>query len=531
MKRSDIKRAYRYIHPAEDVKERMLDNILSAASDTTPGGKELYMKRTKWKKAWLIAAVLGVMVFLMGCAVVVFTLKDMQIGEYTNVVERYIDEDGSKIRNYEITKDVISLQGIKGSPSQMAAQEWHEFESIYDLDHKLLDEADRNPIEVSREYDAYFVYTYDMVDKVDEIAEKYGLKLAGPVAVVQRENPEIFYESLGISGFVRDEAGAELEFWCGYFYACGNFNAEFDLLLTAPDAWEHKINGSMRYCGKDYLDTVFAHISAVENFTQWTYRLADGEEVLIVTGDEHALILCDREDAFISVALQTMHCDENNVLTNMSKRDIELAADAIDFTITTQKPDMAEANRRIQQAYEKEQTEADARMDEYEDPFKPKDSFAQKIQKVIENGASPDNYYYALYDVNADGIDDLLLGNGEESFGPIYTVHQGQTYMLLSFGMDKYSYLCENGIIMHNDKEGNPNGYYFYKIGEITGDGLEASMIDAVSYDDWDECWKRSLGGYYGTDVKITEEEAMKVIESYGRVNLEMKAIREYPMG
>lgn len=531
MKRSDIKIAYDSIRPDADAKRRMLDNVLSAASAGTPGGKEIRMKRTNMRKIWLVAAVIGLMVFLMGCAVVLFTLQDMQIGEYTYTQSRYIDGDGEKVPAKEVTKDVISLQGIKGSPSQLAAQEWHEFESNYDTDYALLNEADKNPIEVSRDYDAYFVYTQEMVDKVDEIAAKYDLELAGEIAAVQRENPEIFYESLGFSDLLRDGAAAELDFLGGYFYACGNFKAEFDLLLTSEDAaWEHAVNGSIRYCGKNYLDTVFAYISGVEDFEQWTYMLPDGTEVLIVMGDEHALILCDTEKAFISVSVQTTYCDVNNVIMHMAKRDVELAADAMDFTIVPQKPDTAEANRRIEEAYIRWKAEQDAKIDEYEDPFTPKASYAEKIQIVLDNGVDPDSFYYALYDVNNDGIEDLFLGSEKDSFGSIYTMHNGQTYMLLSFGMDRYSYLCENGVVMHNDVEGNPNGYYFYKIGEVTGDGMDAEYMDTVSYDAWDETWMRSVNGYYGTEEKITEEEAMNIIESYGRVELDMKPISEYPM-
>ena len=531
MKRSDIKRVYDHIQPDRDAKTRMLDNILSAASERTPDGKETDMKRMNLRKTLLIAAVIGLMVFLMGCAVVLFTLQDMQIGEYTHIIERYTDEDGNKIKNYEITKDVISLQGIKGSPSQQAAQEWYEFESTYDQDHKLLNEADANPIEVSRDYDAYFVYTQEMVDKVDAIAEKYGLKLAGQIAGTQAEETDIFFDALGLTNLHREEADAEIEYSSGYFYACGNFNLNFYITLQGEEAdWDHEILASMRYCGKEYLDTVFAHISDVKNYEQWTYKLPDGREVLIVTGDDHALILCDTDSAFISVLFKTTYCDENNVITRMSKRDVELTADVMDFSVVPQKPDMEEAQRRIDESYAKWKSEQEAKMETYENPFAPKASYAEKIKFIMDNGVDPNNFYYALYDVNGDGVEDLFLGSETDSFGSVYTMYNDETYMLISFGMDDSSYLCENGVIMHNDMVANPNGYYFYKIGEVTGDGMEAEYIDAVAYDDWDECWKRVQGGYYEAGTEITEGEAMEIIESYGRVNLEMIPISQYPM-
>ena len=531
MKRSDIIRAYDHIQPDRESKDRMLENILSAASERTPGGKETNMKRTNLRKTWLIAAVIGLMVFLMGCAVVLFTLQDMKIGEYTYTQSRYIDENGEKIPEKEITKDVISLQGIKGSLSQQAAQEWHEFEQSYDTDYTLLNEADKNPIEVSRDYDAYFVYTQEMVDKVDEIAAKYGLELAGPIAGTMDYETDIFFDSLGLINLHREEAAIEVEYSSGYFYACGNFKSNFYITLTDEEAaWEHEILAEMRYCGKGYLDTVFAHISGVENYEQWTYKLSDGREVLIVTGDDHAIILCDTEEAFISVLFQTTYCDENNVITYMSNRDVELVADAMDFSVVPQKPDMEEAQRRIDESYAKWKAEEEARAAAYEDPFTPKASYAEKIQVVLDNGVDPDSFYYALYDVNGDGFEDLFLGSETDNFGSIYTMHNGETYMLLSFGMDRYSYLCENGVVMHNDPMGSPDNYFFYKIGEVTGDGMDSEFIDAVCYDEWEETWMRSVNGYYGSKEQITEAEAMEIIESYGRVELEMKPISEFPM-
>ena len=517
MKRSDIKIAYDTILPGDDAKERMLASILSAASEASPAGKEIQMKRTNLRKVWLVAAIISLMVFLMGCAVVLFTLQDMQIGEYTYIQSRYIDKNGEKIPAKEVTKDVISLQGIKGSPSQMAAQEWHEFESNYDIDRTLLNEADKNPIKVSREYDAYFVYTQEMVDKVDEIAEKYGLKLAGEIALVQQENPEIFYESLGISGLSKDGAKAEFDFSGGYFYACGNFKAEFEIKLSQRDA----IYGSIRYCGKEYLDTVFAYITNIDTYEQWIYKLPDGREALIITGEGHARIFCDTETAFITVSFNA---------EKLSKQDVELVADSINFSMVPQKPDMEEANRRIEVAYSQWKAEQDAKIEEYEDPFVPKASYAEKIQTIIDNGVDPDKFYYGLYDVNSDGIEDLFLSSETESFGSVYTMYHEETYMLLSFGMDQNSYLCENGVIMHNDPEANPDGYYFYKIGEISGGGMDAKYIDAVVYDIWEESWIHGTDGYYGEEEKITEEEAFEIIESYGRVDLKMKPISEYPM-
>lgn len=531
MKRQNVQDAYKRVRPDGQTKERMLEAILSAASDLPPERKDTAMKKIP-SKSLLIAAVIGLMIFLMGCAVVAMNLQDMKIGEHTYTQPRYIDENGEKIPAKEVTTDVISLQGISGSPSQQAAQEWYVFEQGYDMDGVLLDEADKNPIDVPREYDAYFVYTQEMIDKVDEIAAKYGLELAGAFAGTQDYETDIFFESLGLTDLHREEAGAEIEYADGYFYACGNFNMNF--YITLPDGeenWAQEILASMRYCDKGYLDTVFVYLSNIESCEQWNYTLADGREVLIVTGNDRAMIFCDTDSAFISVSFSTNYNYDDGTAATMTKRDVELVADVVDFTVVPQKPDMAEAQRRIDESFANWKAEQEALAATREDPWPTHNSYEEKIRFLLEKGDIADAYYYALWDVNDDGVEDLLLGH-KDSFGPIYTVYNGEVYGLLSFGMDQGSYLCNDNVILHHDKFANPNGYYFYKIGEVSENAWEIyQCIDEINYDEWEEQWYRILGGDDSTRTYLTEDEAMAVIESYGRVDPGVKPISEFPMG
>ncbi|MGN0556546.1 MAG: Gfo/Idh/MocA family oxidoreductase, partial [Acutalibacteraceae bacterium] len=64
----------------------------------------------------------------------------------------------------------------------------------------------------------------EMLDKVDEIARKYGLELAGESAGVQAYENEIFFDSLGIDQLHRKDTDASVRYSAGYFYACGNFD-------------------------------------------------------------------------------------------------------------------------------------------------------------------------------------------------------------------------------------------------------------------------------------------------------------------
>ena len=478
----------------------------------------------------VIAALISLMVLLMGCAWVVMNLEQLKLGEYSYTAPRYIDEEGNKIPETEKFMDVFSLQGVAGSPEQLAAKEWFEFEENYDPDMKLMDEADKNPIEVSRDYDAYFVYTQEMVDKVDEIVAKYGLQLAGQIAGTNNWDTDIFFQSLGLTNLHREEYPVEVQYSSGYFYACSNFKNEFYVTLQEEGYWEHEILASMRYCAKGYLDTVFAYLHEGESYEERIYQQTGGEELLLITGDDFAMILCDTDNAFITVSFKTTYEDGEEVVHRMTDRDIELVAQAMDFSVVPQKPDMTEAQKRLDESFAQWEAEQEALAANYDDPFAPQPSYAAKIQKVIANGADPDHYYYALYDVNSDGLEDLFLSCDKESFGPIYTMYNGETYSLCSFGMDRNSYLCENGVVMFHDQEFDPDLHTFYSIGDVKGDGSELRIIDQIAYSAWDESWVQNIYGDTWDQKLISEEEAMEIIASYGRVELDMKSISEFPM-
>lgn len=206
----------------------------------------------------LIAAVIALMLFLVGCAAVyVLRMQDMKIGEYHATLPEWVETPVSTSGEGR-TYDVISLQGIAGTPNQQAAMEWWEFDQSYDTDRKLR----ANDFHASDAYDAYSVYTQEMVDKVDEIAQKYGLQLAGKRAVIQSWDASIFFDALGIEGLLLPDAQAEIQGASGYFYESGNFNLNFWLTLSSAEAqWPREILASLRYCGKAYLDTVIATVS------------------------------------------------------------------------------------------------------------------------------------------------------------------------------------------------------------------------------------------------------------------------------
>lgn len=398
MNRQKVQRAYENIRPDEEARARMLENILRS-SEIPPAGKDDSMKRKKMKPL-VIAAVICLMVILMGCAVIVMSLQDLVIGERSSFRGEILDSEGNVVKKTEIVRDVISLQGIKDSPSQLAAQEWFEFEESYDSN--LITDDFIAP----DEYDAYFVYNQEMVDKVDEIAQKYGLKLAGKIAPVQEYQNDIFFDALGLENLHHENASVEVEYLSGYFYECGNFNIAFYLTLTGDESqWPHEILANMRYNGKEYLDTVFASIANIEDVEQWNYTTANGTDILIIMGKDFARFFCDREDAFLTSSFRTDYESDSGEIQYMTKRDVELVADALDFDVVPKQPDMETAEQKL--------AESEAQMLENQKP-REEYGYQEFIADRIEALEHPENLYYTVIDIDQNGVEDLLLGSKEQ---------------------------------------------------------------------------------------------------------------------
>lgn len=531
MKRSEIKNAYDSIAPSREAKERMLSSILSAASQPDPVRKDDTMYRRNHKPV-LIAAIVALMVLLMGCAVVALNLGDLKIGEYTYTESRYIDENGNKIPETEKTRDVISLQGIAGSPSQLAAREWYEFESTYDVDWATVDSDD---YEKPEEYAAYFVYDQNMQDKVDEICEKYGLKLAGTIAYVQHWDEDIFYESLGIDSLLKKDAQVRKGNGSGYFYECGNFKLEFGVTLNSPDVeWKREVYISMRYADKAYLDTVFETIADAGSAEQWTYTIEDGSQVLVVKTEDSVSVFCDREDAFISVSFSIYHQYDDNSRAYMSDRDVELLIDAIDFTIKPQKPDMDAVKVKLEKSNQNYMAEQEAMYESMGDPYV-KDSYQDYIEDLL-NYASGE-YTYGFADVNGDGFEELLIGElsvieyfgGDENcFTEVITLKDGKTKFFFSTTLP--TYLCEGYALESNQNSEYCQWYGYYTLGtNYDPEKMCCEKYEFISYDKYDEVWKYSDFSAIA-DTVISEKEAKDIMDSYSRISLEMKPISEFPM-
>ena len=296
--------------------------------------------RVTLKKSLMIAAIVAAMVLMMGCAVVyALKMQNMKVGDEEINVPVF-DESYTEFMGYAaVPQQVLSMAGLKGSDSYQAAQEWYDFMQSYDPDRAIQKSVWGNYPDFPAEYAAYDPYSQEMVDKIDEIAAKYGLKLMG--APIELHGYKRFYQEMGIDSLLvpGSEAAIDLESASGYEGGSFRINLFTMQMPSGNGQWPYEMTNSMFYNKKDCFSTYTLSIG-MEDWTEWNYTTTSGHNVLLMRSDGLGWIICDREDATIAIRISLSKEEGYNVdgrswteTVCMTDRQFEMVADAFDFSI------------------------------------------------------------------------------------------------------------------------------------------------------------------------------------------------------
>ena len=460
------------------------------------------------KKILLIAAVIALLTCLLGCAIAMLRLQDQKIGEdsYT----RYFDERGEWIEPTEVTLSVMAVRGVKDSPNYLATMEWYEFEKNYPsiLEFDFQDQSLDN-YEV---YEwIYGCYSQEMADKVDEIAEKYGLQLLSGDTTVQRWQTELLFEALGIQGVCHEEKTAKLTDGSGNFYAQGSFSYSFEFKLPQEDgAWSDWVWATISYSQNGFFHPITSTMD-IESYEQWDYTTADGVDILIAQNKAGAVLIAEVEDGLIWVNLST-----NVVAAGTeppTRQDIEKMAEVMDFTISPKAPEnLADIQNRLEESNASHEAELQEQVEKFEDyGAYLKDTYKRVMEDV----------YCAIYDLNNDGIDDLLLGSEDSTFSTVKTMHNGAVVDLYLGGK---CWLCEDGTIVNLTKYNFRKTYYSFRLGTYDPNGNNVELLERLENDRREDFWTDQKGN------RITEEEAQRILDQYIPREISMSPVMEYPL-
>lgn len=284
--------------------------------------KAVQKKRISTKRLLLIAAIISLMLLLVGCVAYILGLKDMYIGDYT--YDAGFDETG--------VSTSISLQGFVGTPNYQAAKEWQDYLSTCDSGAPDIIPGYESPME----YMSYLCYTPEMEATIDEICSKYGLQLLGPTYIT--DNPLRMFTDLGINNIIADGTVALVDFDGGaYYYRDGTFQLPGTTTLTwEGNPWPYPVDYTYRCVMKSAFDGVCLNVGDLNMYEEWTYSVKDGTEVLLALREEKALIIADLSTHFVTVNILKPN---EGASDTMDSKALEAIADTFRFDYTPHKPD------------------------------------------------------------------------------------------------------------------------------------------------------------------------------------------------
>ena len=301
------------------------------------------------RKPLLVAALIAAALLLMGCAIAyALSLKDMTLQEKPITIDRFSDDGSEYLGEEVVTQQTLTLAGLKGTPGYLAAQEWYDYLEEYNAKPENQEDMTGDRPEFPAEYDIYNLRTQEMKDALDKILHKYDLKPAG--AEMPFRTPAQLLRALDMENVLRAGSGAEMRVLNANYYESGNLDFEFD--ITIPGEGEippEETWGGLYYRKKDCLIPDVAKLRDKDSWREWNYTTASGSNVLIARSPDawDAWIFCDMVDCTASLrveAIKEYYSDDSVREVELSDRQLELLADAIDFSL---KPELVDGYKDL----------------------------------------------------------------------------------------------------------------------------------------------------------------------------------------
>lgn len=524
--------------------------VLEAAQTRERKKSHLRLSRTA-----LIAAVIAIALLLAGCVAVFLRLQDMKIGEET-YTQKY-DLYGHSIEPEEKVRDILSLAGWGGSPNYQAAKEWHDFQESYDPDEAIASGiVDRRGVP-DLYWDTYGCQDAKMMDKVNEIAEKYGLKLLeGQVEVPVPQGP-LALEALGIHSLFREGTVEKLKYESGGIGLPCNFNLYMEFTLPGEE-WPYLVKAQMSYWRKDYFTLAPSVKLDVSEYQQWQYTTADGTKALLALGQRgDSYIFAEKAEAYLVVSVDGpvyKYLSEDTRLP--TKAVIERIADSFDYSVTPKAVDGALLNWEIDKAQTRldEEREAASAARAYSEAqyatfrdwvlarYKNFDGsgYSDFYDYTLYPQRNPGERYYTFYDVDGDGAEELLIGDGTGAYQTTLTMWGGEV-MAYSSVTGEGMWLLQGGGLAYEERATSIDpkcGWRYYRpfaegqAVQFQDDGINTRTggpEKSVQYRDgqWNDV---DLTVFPWKGTPITEEEAQAVIDAHPVLELSWYPITSYPV-
>lgn len=203
-----------------------------------------------------------------------------------------VDEEGFLIPGESQSVDMIGLSGWLDTPESQALAQWRAFLDGYDRDHAILDSLG-NEIDYAlwAAYPCYpAVYTWEMGERLEDIAAGYGLKLhTAQIPVDTRAD----WVALIGGDFLGDSNSPTP----GWMYEDGTFHFDGEGYAPGFGILDYQFDRMVKGSFHD----VVLNVGDVSAYAEQRYETACGVTADLALGPDKALVLVDLTDSFVTI--------------------------------------------------------------------------------------------------------------------------------------------------------------------------------------------------------------------------------------
>ena len=299
------------------------------------------------RRPLLIAALIALLLLLVGCAVVyVLKLENVKIGTGTEQRD-YSLVDGVYVEDpHTVDTTTLSMAGLKGSNAYKACADFYAFKTKYTADGEEMGKAGTLP-------EGYWDTYRDVMDaKAKELAEQYGLKPEGQR--LKFRTTRNMCDALGVERFARDSQDVSIDIDEGSCYDTGNFYLWMNFAFPENQGYEvTRTSGALYWNRQDTFSRDYVTLEDRGDWVERNYTTSAGNTVLILTSpsQERGYIICDRGDALMTVWLDVnpeLLSEDAGVVSaeylHMTDAQLDMVADALDFAIQPNIPTQADVD-------------------------------------------------------------------------------------------------------------------------------------------------------------------------------------------
>lgn len=306
---------------------RMEDEFLLEALERRESAavKSAKTKKRHHPARGLIAAAAAAALMLALCgmayAVYQFTLADAK-AELSIPIN--MAEETEKPSAETETRPILVYNGLQDSPESHAFLEWQTWIQNWNEENPNwfsdmgVDDAYS---EIPDNYLLYGAFLQEHADKLDEIAEKYGLTLLNTRASLT--SGEDLYNALGTEVFLSGnmDLGGDYIYDNGAFKVVGNYELANGTPMTL--VMFHAPKGAFFIASQNF----------PEDCTEWAYETKSGVIVNLAMNDAKAYVQAVLENAYVTCELYTLTGEWSAV----TPADVEALADSVDFSVLSKR--------------------------------------------------------------------------------------------------------------------------------------------------------------------------------------------------